>query len=171
METFRTGSLSTVALEPTGYTEVAPFLGLTERATDRIVFTDSDEFAEDVKNRDAMPTVRGIDFDDLTGDDFRAISCWLRWSRHNSWGRDFSYLCVDDYRFPLSADGIQCGANGTFFKSHGFEEVLRAQNGAYLLVSQSFLCFGRAALGVQARKTVIAETPPSAANNEPRNRI
>jgi hypothetical protein len=74
LETFRAGSLSTVALEPTGYTEVAPFLGLTERATDRIVFTNSDEFAEDVKNRDAMRTVRGIDFDDLTGDDFRAIS-------------------------------------------------------------------------------------------------
>ena len=78
METFRTGSLSTVALEPTGYTEVAPFLGLTERATDRIVFTNSNELAEDVKNRDAMRTVRGIDFDDLTEDDFSAIGCWLK---------------------------------------------------------------------------------------------
>ena len=151
------------------YTELAPFLGLTERATDRIVFTNSNELAEDVKNRDAMRTVRGIDFDDLTEADFRAISCWLRqqpvaipklsprdpdqiealknisetlktserahivmacgtgktlvalwavealkpktvlvlvpsltllqqtldeWSRHNSWGRDFTYLCV-----------------------------------------------------------------------------
>ena len=150
------------------YTEIAPFLGLTERATDRIVFTNSNELAEDVKNRDAMRTVRGIDFDDLTEDDFRAISCWLReqpvaipkltprpyqiealtkisgtlansdrahvvmasgtgktlvalwaaealkpktvlvllpsltllqqtldeWSRHNNWGRDFTYLCV-----------------------------------------------------------------------------
>jgi hypothetical protein len=60
------------------YTEVAPFLGLTERATDRIVFTNSNELAEDVKNRDAMRTVRGIDFDNLSEDDFRAISCWLR---------------------------------------------------------------------------------------------
>jgi predicted helicase len=60
------------------YTEIAPFLGLTERATDRIVFTNSDELAQDVKNRDAMRTVRGIDFDDLAEDDFRAISCWLR---------------------------------------------------------------------------------------------
>ena len=51
------------------YTEIAPFLGLTERATDRIVFTNSNELAEDVKNRDAMRTVRGIDFDDLTEDD------------------------------------------------------------------------------------------------------
>src|SRR5499427_1789487 len=48
------------------YTEIAPFLGLTERANDRIVFTNSNELAEDVKNRDAMRTVRGIDFDDLT---------------------------------------------------------------------------------------------------------
>src|SRR6516162_2583879 len=60
------------------YTEVAPFLGLTERASDRIVFTNSNELAEDVKNRDAIRTVRGIDFDDLTEDDFKAISCWLR---------------------------------------------------------------------------------------------
>ena len=42
------------------YTEIAPFLGLTERATDRIVFTNSHELAEDVKNRDAMRTVRSI---------------------------------------------------------------------------------------------------------------
>src|SRR6476661_6505844 len=60
------------------YTEIAPFLGLTERAIDRIVFTNSNELAEDVKNRDAMRTVRGIDFDDLTEDDFRAIGGWLR---------------------------------------------------------------------------------------------
>ena len=60
------------------YSEVAPFLGLTERATDRIIFTNSNELAKDVKNRDAMRTVRGIDFDDLTADDFRAISGWLR---------------------------------------------------------------------------------------------
>src|ERR1700738_2041895 len=60
------------------YTEIAPFLGLTERATDRIIFTNSNEVADDVKNRDAMRTVRGIDFDDLTEDDFRAICGWLR---------------------------------------------------------------------------------------------
>jgi predicted helicase len=60
------------------YTQIAPFLGLTERANDRIVFTNSNELAEDVKNRDAMRTVRGIDFDDLTEDDFKAICGWLR---------------------------------------------------------------------------------------------
>jgi len=150
------------------YTEIAPFLGLTERAADRIVFTNSNDLAEDVKNRDAMRTVRGIDFDDLTENEFKAISGWLKeqpvaitkliphpyqadclskisetlaqsgrahvvmacgtgktlvalwaaealkprtvlvlvpsltlmqqtldeWSRHNSWGRVFTYLCV-----------------------------------------------------------------------------
>jgi superfamily II DNA or RNA helicase len=150
------------------YTEIAPFLGLTERATDRIVFTNSNELAPDVKNRDAMRTVRGIDFDDLTEEDFKAICGWLKeqpvavaklspypyqtialekidaviaksnrahvvmacgtgktlvalwaveqlkpktvlvlvpsltllqqtldeWSRHNSWGNGFSYICV-----------------------------------------------------------------------------
>ena len=150
------------------FTEVAPFLGLTERATDRIIFTNSNEVADDAKNRDAMRTVRGIDFDDLTVDELRAISGWLRqqpipipkptpypyqmkalsdiaetltrsdrahvvmacgtgktlvalwaveqlkpktvlvlvpsltllqqtldeWSRHNNWGKDFTYLCV-----------------------------------------------------------------------------
>src|SRR5262245_10927772 len=55
------------------YTEIAPFLGLTERATDRIVFTNSIELAADVKNRDAMRTVRGVDFDDLTKDELTAI--------------------------------------------------------------------------------------------------
>jgi superfamily II DNA or RNA helicase len=60
------------------YTEIAPFLGLTERAKDRIVFTNSNELADDVKKRDAMRTVRGIDFDDLTKEDFDAIASWLR---------------------------------------------------------------------------------------------
>ena len=150
------------------FTEVAPFLGLTERATDRIIFTNSNEVADDAKNRDAMRTVRGIDFDDLTVDELRGISGWLKqqptpipkprpypyqlkvlsdiaetlarsdraqvvmacgtgktlvalwaveqmkprtvlvlvpsltllqqtldeWSRHNSWGKDFTYICV-----------------------------------------------------------------------------
>ena len=56
------------------YTEIAPFLGLTERAADRIVFTNSNDLAEDVKNRDAMRTVRGIDFDDLTENEFNPHS-------------------------------------------------------------------------------------------------
>ncbi len=151
------------------FSEVAPFLGLTERAArDRIIFTNCDELAADVKNRDGMRTVRGVDFDELTPEDFAAIRQWLmgkppvieklyphpyqekalqdiaetfeksdrahvvmacgtgktlvalwaverlqpktvlvllpsltllqqtldEWSRHNSWGSRFSYLCV-----------------------------------------------------------------------------
>jgi predicted helicase len=60
------------------YTEVTPFLGLTERASDRLIFTNSDEVAVDAKNRDAMRTVRGIDFDELTADDFGLIEGWLK---------------------------------------------------------------------------------------------
>ena len=60
------------------YTVIAPFLGITERAVDRIVFTNSNELADDVKNRDAMRTVRGVDLDTLTADELRAISGWLR---------------------------------------------------------------------------------------------
>lgn len=61
------------------YTDLAPFLGLTERGTsDRIVFTNSNELAGDVKNRDGVRTVRGIDFDELTREELEAISGWLR---------------------------------------------------------------------------------------------
>jgi superfamily II DNA or RNA helicase len=60
------------------YNEVASFLGITERARDRIIFTNSNEMALDAKNRDGMRTVRGIDFDDLTQDDFAAIEAWLK---------------------------------------------------------------------------------------------
>jgi predicted helicase len=60
------------------YTEIAPFLGLTERAIQRIVFTNCNELSDDVKNRDGLRTVRGIDFDELTSDDLEAISSWLK---------------------------------------------------------------------------------------------
>lgn len=61
------------------YTDLAPFLGLTERGTsDRIVFTNSNELAGDVKNRDGVRTVRGIDFDELTPEEMEAIACWLK---------------------------------------------------------------------------------------------
>jgi predicted helicase len=60
------------------FTEVAPFLGLTERATDRIIFTNCNDVADDATNRDAMRTVRGIDFDDLTVDELQAINGWLK---------------------------------------------------------------------------------------------
>ena len=60
------------------YTEVSSFLGLTERARDRLLITNSNEVARDAKNRDGMRTLRGIDFDDLTPTDFEVIVAWLK---------------------------------------------------------------------------------------------
>ena len=60
------------------FTEVSPFLGLTERATDRIIFTNSNDIAVTAANRDAMRSVRGGDFDELTQQDFESIECWLK---------------------------------------------------------------------------------------------
>ena len=60
------------------FTEVSPFLGLTERATDRIIFTNSNDIAVDAANRDAMRSVRGGDLDELTQQDFESIECWLK---------------------------------------------------------------------------------------------
>jgi superfamily II DNA or RNA helicase len=163
------------------YNEVAAFLGVTERATDRVIFTNSDVIAVAAKNRDAMRTVRGIDFDELMPEDFEAIAGWLtekpittpklkprdyqldgleqisatlsehdratavmacgtgktllalwaaerlepqtvlvmlpsltlvqqtldEWSRHNSWGQRFSYICVCSDRTVAGTDAIQ----------------------------------------------------------------
>ena len=172
---FRSGRLAL------SYNEVASFLGITERARDRIIFTNCNEVALDAKNRDGMRTVRGIDFDDLTQDDFAAIEAWLKekpapvkqlsprpyqqeaidgiyntlsehdratavlacgtgktlialwaaekmqsksilvllpsltlvqqtlgeWSRHNSWGDDFTFICVCSDRTVAKNDDIQ----------------------------------------------------------------
>ena len=60
-----------------GVTEVATFLGLTERATDRVLISNSNRYAGDVENRDHLRVVRGMDFDALTADDLGAIADWL----------------------------------------------------------------------------------------------
>jgi superfamily II DNA or RNA helicase len=66
------------AQEPLTYTEVASFLGLTERARDRVIFTNASDVARDAKTRDAIRTVRGQDFNRLTQDDFLVIERWLK---------------------------------------------------------------------------------------------
>jgi len=66
------------AREPLTYTEVASFLGLTERARDRVIFTNASDVARDAKTRDAIRTVRGQDFNRLTQDDFLVIESWLK---------------------------------------------------------------------------------------------
>ncbi len=165
-----------------GFNEVAPFLGVTERATDRLLITNCDSIAIDVKNRTGLRSLRGVDFDTMTQEDFELISSWLKsrpakrppltplphqvralddisrhlkehdrgivvmacgtgktlvalwaaersgaksilvlvpsltlmqqtleeWSRHNSWGRDFTYLCVcSDPQVDLKNDEIE----------------------------------------------------------------
>ena len=63
---------------PLSLTEVATFLGLTERAKDRVLITNCDEIARDVKNRDYLRSIRGQDFDLLEEADFKIIEAWLK---------------------------------------------------------------------------------------------
>jgi len=61
------------------FTEVAPFLGVTDRAqAARLIVTNANELADDIKVRDGVFSLRGIDFDDLTREDFAALANWLR---------------------------------------------------------------------------------------------
>jgi predicted helicase len=59
------------------YTEVAPFLGITERFTERVIFTTASELADDALNRGGMRLVRGDDFRALEPDDLARIEAWL----------------------------------------------------------------------------------------------
>ena len=61
-----------------GFNEVAPFLGITEKATDRLLITNCDSIAIDVQNRTGIRSLRGIDFDQLTEEDFTVIENWLK---------------------------------------------------------------------------------------------
>ena len=60
------------------YTEVAPFLGITERFTERVIFTTASELADDALNRGGMRLVRGDDFRALEPDDLARIVAWLK---------------------------------------------------------------------------------------------
>jgi len=60
------------------YTEVAPFLGITERFTERVIFTTASELADDALNRGGMRLVRGDDFRALEPDDLARIEAWLK---------------------------------------------------------------------------------------------
>jgi superfamily II DNA or RNA helicase len=61
-----------------GFNEVAPFLGITEKATDRLLITNCDTIALDVKNRTGIRSLRGVDFDQLNNEDFTVIENWLK---------------------------------------------------------------------------------------------
>jgi superfamily II DNA or RNA helicase len=59
------------------FAEVAPFLGVTERADDRLLISNTDSCAADIINRDGLRLLRGSDFDALTAEDLAAINGWL----------------------------------------------------------------------------------------------
>ena len=59
------------------FAEVAPFLGVTERAADRLLISNANTHAADIVNRDGLRLLRGTDFDALTPEDFTAVSDWL----------------------------------------------------------------------------------------------
>jgi superfamily II DNA or RNA helicase len=60
-----------------GVAEVATFLGLTERASDRLLVSNANRCASDVENRDGLRLLRGSDFDELSLEDLSAIAAWL----------------------------------------------------------------------------------------------
>ena len=60
------------------YTEVAPFLGITERFTERVIFTTASELADDALNRGGMRLVRSDDFRALEPNDLAQIVAWLK---------------------------------------------------------------------------------------------
>lgn len=183
-----------------GFNEVAPFLGITEKATDRLLITNCDTIAIDVKNRTGIRSLRGVDFDLLTDEDFTVIEHWLKqkpnkrqplkpapyqvealnnianhlkfhdrgtvvmacgtgktlvalwaveqskaksilvlvpsltllqqtleeWSAHNSWGKDFSYLCVcSDPSVNLKNDEIEIDPSDVPFRIDTDPEIVR----------------------------------------------
>ena len=60
------------------FAELAGFIGVTDRAEERVVFTNSNELADDIARRPGLRVVRGIDFDRLLPPDFQAIEAWLK---------------------------------------------------------------------------------------------
>jgi superfamily II DNA or RNA helicase len=183
-----------------GFNEVAPFLGITEKAVERLLITNCDSIAIDVKNRTGIRSLRGVDFDQLTEDDFLVIENWLKakpakraalvpdpyqiealaninrhlqthdrgsvimacgtgktlvalwaveqskaksilvllpsltllqqtlseWSAHNSWGKDFSYLCVcSDPQVDLKNDEIEIDTTDVPFTIDTDPEIVK----------------------------------------------
>ena len=62
---------------PIRFSDVATFLGLTERGHHRVLITNCTECAEEVERRDRLRIVRGSDFDDLSREQLREIEHWI----------------------------------------------------------------------------------------------
>lgn len=72
---FRTGR------PPLTWEELSTFMGLTDRITERLVFTNCNELSEVVTDRRGFYAIRGTDLDRLQAEDFEAIHLWLRGAR------------------------------------------------------------------------------------------
>ena len=59
------------------WTELSTFMGLTEQADKRVLFTNCDDIPDLMNNRSNFYCIRGSDLDRLEVDDFRAIKAWL----------------------------------------------------------------------------------------------
>ena len=68
---FRTGRLYLT------WTELSTFMGLTEQADKRVLFTNCDDIPELMNDRSDFYCIRGSDLDRLDTDDFSAIKAWL----------------------------------------------------------------------------------------------
>lgn len=60
-----------------GWAELATFMGLSDRAVQRIVFTNCDSLPEVINERRGFVCVRGTDLDRLTASDFNVIEDWI----------------------------------------------------------------------------------------------
>lgn len=183
-----------------GFNEIAPFLGITRDATERLLITNCDNIAIDFQNRIGIRSLRGVNFDQLTDEDFTVIENWLKqkpkkrqpltpdpyqvealtnianhlgvndrgtvvmacgtgktlvslwaveqikaktilvlvpsltllqqtleeWSIHNSWGKDFSYLCVcSDSSVNLKNDEIEIDPSDLPFRIDTDPDIVR----------------------------------------------
>lgn len=68
---FRTGRV------PLRWEELATFMGLTDLARQRVVFTNTDRLPDILGDRRGFYPIRGTDLDRLTASDFKTIRDWL----------------------------------------------------------------------------------------------
>jgi superfamily II DNA or RNA helicase len=101
--------------------EVSTFLGLTERATDRMLISNSDRYAGDVENRDHLRILTGTYFDSLSRDELAAIAEWLKGRPTRpapATPRPHQQIAINDIIAVLSSDDratavMACGTGKT----------------------------------------------------------
>jgi predicted helicase len=103
------------------FSELAGFIGVTDRAEERVVFTNSNELADDISRRPGLRVVRGIDFDRLEPSDFQAIEAWLKEKpiqKPKREPRDYQEAALKDIKACLSTNDrahvvMACGTGKT----------------------------------------------------------